>query len=88
VQARCVDLDRVPITERKAVLLVDTSRALLQWGKHEKAYEIMRAAERLAPEEVSARPAVHRLLRDIHAASPPTVRRRVGEFATQMGVRL
>ncbi|WP_433179354.1 XRE family transcriptional regulator [Actinoallomurus sp. CA-150999] len=87
-QARHVDLGCVPITERKAVLLIDTSRSLLQWGKHEKAYEVLRAAERLAPEEVSARPAVHRLPRDLHATSPPSAKRRVTEFATQIGVRL
>ncbi|GAA4630346.1 hypothetical protein GCM10023196_055340 [Actinoallomurus vinaceus] len=87
-EARRVDLDRVPTTERKAVLLIDTSRALVQWGRHEKAYEILRVAERLAPEEVSARPAVHRLLRDLHATSPPSAKRRVTEFATQIGVRL
>ncbi|MEV5706420.1 helix-turn-helix transcriptional regulator [Actinoallomurus sp. NPDC052274] len=87
-EARRVDLHRIPTKERKAVLLLDTSRALLQWGRHEKAYEILRAAERLAPEEVSARPVVHRLVRDLHAASPPTVRRRLGEFATRIGVAL
>jgi transcriptional regulator with XRE-family HTH domain len=87
-EARRIELDRIPITERKAALLIDTSRALHQWGKHEKAYEILRAAEQLAPEEVSARPAVHRLLRDLLATSPPSTKRRVREFSTQIGVRL
>jgi transcriptional regulator with XRE-family HTH domain len=87
-EARRIDLDRIPITERKATLLIDTSRALTQWGKHEKAYEILRAAEQLAPEEVSARPAVHRLLRDLLAASPFSIKRQVREFTTQIGVRL
>ena len=87
-EARRVDLDRIPITERKAALLIDSSRALTQWGKHEKAYEILRAAEQLAPEEVSARPAVHRLLRDLLATSPPSIKRQVRGFTTQIGVRL
>jgi transcriptional regulator with XRE-family HTH domain len=87
-EARRIDLDRIPITERKAALLIDTSRALTQWGKHEKAYEILRAAEQLAPEEVSARPAVHRLLRDLLTTSPPSIKRQVREFTTQIGVRL
>jgi hypothetical protein len=87
-EARRINLERIPITERKAALLIDTSRALTQWGKHEKAYEILRAAEQLAPEEVSARPTVHRLLRDLAAKSPPSLKRQVREFTTQIGVRL
>lgn len=87
-EARRISLDRIPITERKAALLIDTSRALTQWGKHEKAYEILRAAHQLAPEEVSARPAVHRLLRDLITSSPPSTKRQVRDFTTQIGVRL
>lgn len=87
-EARRIDLDHIPITERKAALLIDTSRALTQWGKHEKAYEVLRTAEHLAPEEVSARPAVHRLLRDLLATSPPSIKRQVRAFATQVGIRL
>jgi transcriptional regulator with XRE-family HTH domain len=87
-EARRINLDRIPITERKAALLIDTSRALTQWGKHEKAYEILRAAHQLAPEEVSARPAVHRLLRDLITTSPPSIKRQLQEFTTQIGVRL
>jgi transcriptional regulator with XRE-family HTH domain len=87
-EARRINIDNIPITERKAALLIDTSRALTQWGKHEKAYEILRAAEELAPEEVSARPAVHRLLRDLLTTSPSSTKRQVREFVMQIGVRL
>jgi transcriptional regulator with XRE-family HTH domain len=87
-EARRIDLDHISVTERKAALLIDTSRALTQWGKHEKAYEILRAAERLAPEEVSARPTVHRLLRDMFTASPPSIKRQIQDFTTQAGIRL
>lgn len=87
-EARGVNFDQIPIAERKASLLIDTSRALTQWGKHEKAYEVLRAAERLAPEEVSSRPAVHRLIHDLFVASPPSTRRQLKEFSTQIGVRL
>jgi hypothetical protein len=85
-QARSVDLDRIPITERKATVLVDTSRALAQWGKHEKAYEILRAAHHIAPEEISARPSVHRMLRELSATAPPSIRRHIRGFAAQIGV--
>ncbi|MCO5967742.1 XRE family transcriptional regulator [Actinoallomurus soli] len=86
-EARRIEFDRIPITERKAALLIDTSRALTQWGKHEKAYEILRAAHQLAPQEVSTRPAVHRLVRDLLAAAPRSLKRQIREFGTQIAVR-
>ena len=58
-----------------------------QWGKHDKAYEMLRAAEQLAPEEVTARPAVHRLLRDLITVSQPSVKKRVQDFVAQIGVQ-
>lgn len=87
-EARRIDLDRIPLTERKATLLIDTSRALTQWGKHDKAYNVLRFAHQLAPEEISARPAVHRMLRDLMATAPPSTKRRLRDFITEIGVRL
>ncbi|WP_243719838.1 XRE family transcriptional regulator [Actinomadura sp. KC06] len=87
-EARRIDLDRVPLTERKAILLLDTSRALTQWGKHDKAYDVLRFAHQLAPEEISARPAVHRTLRDLMATAPPSIKRQLRDFTTDIGVRL
>jgi hypothetical protein len=46
-----VDPATPTVTKRKATLLVDTARAFLQWGKHEKAYLALRAAEEAAQEE-------------------------------------
>ena len=74
------------VTERKASLLIDTARAFLQWGKHEKAYMALRAAEQTANEEVAGRPAVHRLVRELITSAPPTVRRDAEQFASQIGV--
>ncbi|MFG2091171.1 helix-turn-helix domain-containing protein [Spirillospora sp. NPDC048824] len=87
-EARTVDLDRIPLTERKATLLIDTSRALTQWGKHDKAYEVLRVAHQLAPEEISARPAVHRMLRDLMVTAPPSTKRQLRDFTTEIGVHL
>lgn len=39
-----INLDQVPVTERKARLLIDTARAFRQYGKHEK--RLPRAASR------------------------------------------
>ncbi|MFB4307197.1 helix-turn-helix domain-containing protein [Actinomadura sp. GTD37] len=87
-EARRIDLDRIPLTERKAKLLVDTSSALTQWGKHDKAYDVLRFAHQLAPEEISARPAVHRMLRDLMATAPPSTKRQLRDFTTEIGVHL
>jgi hypothetical protein len=81
-----VDLSKVAVTERRATLLLDVSRAFLQWGRHEKAYAALRAAEATAHEEVAGRPSVHRLLRDLRTTAPAGIRRDVDQFAAQIGV--
>jgi hypothetical protein len=83
--ARGIALDSITVTERKASLLIDTARAFLQWGKHDKAYLALRAAEQTAHEEVAGRPAVHKLVRQLVTAAPPTLRRDAEQFATQIG---
>jgi hypothetical protein len=84
--ARSIDLNKITITERKASLLIDTARAFLQWGKYDRAYLALRAAEETAPEEVSGRPSVHRLVRELVTMAPPTVRRDAERFAMRLGV--
>jgi hypothetical protein len=84
--ARGIDLRAITVTERKASLLIDTARAFLQWGRHEKAYIALRAAEEVAPEEVTGRPSVHRLVRDLITSAPPSTRRDAEQFATQIGI--
>jgi transcriptional regulator with XRE-family HTH domain len=84
--ARRINLSAIEVTERKASLLVDTARAFLQWGKHEKAYIALRAAEETAHEEVAGRPSVHRVVRDLMTSAPPSMRRDVEQFAAQIGV--
>jgi transcriptional regulator with XRE-family HTH domain len=84
-QARKVDLDQLPITERKASFLIDTARAFAQWGKHENAYHALRAAEQLAEQEVSGRPAVRRLVGELLATAPSTIRPHIRDFADRIG---
>jgi hypothetical protein len=84
--ARTVDLNAIEVTERKATLLVDTARAFLQWGKHEKAYLALRAADETAHEEVAGRPSVQRVVRELASTAPPSIRRDVEQFAAQVGV--
>ncbi|MFG3442259.1 XRE family transcriptional regulator [Nonomuraea sp. NPDC047897] len=84
--ARQVELDKLPINERKATLLLDTSRAFLMWNQHDKALHILRAAGEIAPEEITGRPAALRLVRDILATAPISVRREAREYAATLGV--
>jgi hypothetical protein len=83
--ARRIDLNSITVTERRASLLIDTARAYLQWGRHEKAYLALRAAEQTAHEEVAGRPRYTRLVRDLVTAAPPSIRRDAEQFATQIG---
>jgi transcriptional regulator with XRE-family HTH domain len=84
--ARSIDLTKIVVNERRASLLIDTARAFLQWGKHNKAYLALRAAEQTAPEEVTGRPAVHRLVRELVTTAPPAVKRDAEQFAMRLGV--
>jgi tetratricopeptide (TPR) repeat protein len=83
---RKIDLDALPINERKATVLLDTSRAFLAWGKHDRALHILRAAGDIAPEEITRRPATRRLVRDILTTAPISVRREAREYAESLGV--
>lgn len=84
--ARTVDLGRIDVTERKASFLMDTARAFLQCGRHERAYLALRAAEEIAPEEITGRPAARRLVRDLMTTAPLSVHRQAEDFARRIGV--
>ncbi|HET8658362.1 MAG TPA: hypothetical protein VFM55_05110 [Micromonosporaceae bacterium] len=86
--ARQVQLDKFALAERKASLFVDVARAYTQWGRHEQGLSALRAAYRIAPEEVRSRPAVRRVVGDLAALSRGHVRAHVADFATTVGVRL
>jgi hypothetical protein len=84
--ARGIDFGQVTVTERKASLLIDTARAFLQCRKHENAYFTLRAAMDLAPEEVTRRPAVRQLVRDLITTAPPSIQTPARNFASSLGV--
>jgi hypothetical protein len=52
----------LPTTERRARYWTDTARAWATWGKREECVSALLAAEREAPEEIHARPAVRDLV--------------------------
>jgi len=78
-------MGQVTVTERKASLLIGTARAFFMWGRYEQAYMSLRAAEAAAPEEVSTRPQVSALARDIAILAPPTIKRDTEQFADRIG---
>ncbi|TYB61394.1 helix-turn-helix transcriptional regulator [Nonomuraea sp. PA05] len=85
--ARRVEIGNLPADERRASLLLDTSRAFLMRGQHESALHSLRAAGELAPQEVVGRGAPLRLAGDILAGAPPGLRREAREYAASLGAR-
>jgi tetratricopeptide (TPR) repeat protein len=85
--ARQVRVDRITLAERKASLFVDVAQAYTQWGRHEQALSALRAAYRIAPEEIRSRPAVHRIVDDLAVLSRGHTRSRVVDFSAGAGIR-
>ena len=83
--ARTIDLAAIDVTERKASFLMDTARAFLQYGRHDRAYLALRAAEDIAPEDLTGRPAARRLVRDLMATAPLSLQRQAEDFARRVG---
>jgi hypothetical protein len=52
----------LPTTERRARYWTDVARARGQWGHRDDCIRALLTAERLAPEEIHARPAVRDLV--------------------------
>lgn len=86
--ARHIDLDRIPIVERKAALLIDTARAFTQWGRHEPAIRLLHAADHLAHDELTTRPEVHRMMADLAATAPTSAARDIRDLAEHAGATL
>jgi hypothetical protein len=82
--ARHVELSRIPLAERRACFWTDVARAYLQWGKYERAFEAVCAAEQAAPEEVAVRPQVQRVIDELQRWSPPSVRGQVVQLADRI----
>jgi tetratricopeptide (TPR) repeat protein len=86
--ANRVDLTKLALPERKATLHLDMAAAYAQWGRFEPAYESLRLAAQIAPEEIRSRKGVHVLVADLAQRSPRSVRTRVLELADEIGVEV
>ncbi len=84
--ARLVRQDRLLLAERKVSLFLDVAQAYTLWGRHDAALTALRTASRIAPQEVRSRPTVHRLVLDLCAHAPTSVRTRATEFASAAGI--
>ena len=86
--ARRVDLNSVPIIERKVSLHVDVAQAYTQWGRQPQALSALEAAYALAPQEVRTRPTVKRVISDMIARSRGSDRANAMRFAAAVGIPL
>jgi tetratricopeptide (TPR) repeat protein len=66
--AHSLPLAGIPTIERRARFQVDTARAWAGFGRPDRAYRTLLAAERAAPGEVRTRIAVRRLVSDLMAS--------------------
>ena len=75
-----IRMAQLGLPERKAMVHLDTARALAQWGKWDRAFLAIREAENEAPEEVRRRPAVHQMIDDLAQRSPNSLQGRIREY--------
>ncbi|GGJ75255.1 hypothetical protein GCM10010123_01570 [Pilimelia anulata] len=78
----------IPSVERRANLYLDLARAHTQREHWENATRALCNAERVAPEEVRLRPAVHQLVTDLHRRVPANRRPPVRDLAQRIGAAL
>ncbi|MEV6922907.1 hypothetical protein AB0M46_00135 [Dactylosporangium sp. NPDC051485] len=83
--AETVNLKAIAVPERQAMLMLDTARALTQWGKCQRALDAIRTAEAFAPEEVRSRRSVHQLINELGRRCPDPLRRQVQDYARAVG---
>ena len=69
----------------KGIVLRGHRASVSQGANTRRPIHALRAAEELAPQEVRCRPAVRRLVSDLLATAPPTIRPHLSEFAARIG---
>jgi transcriptional regulator with XRE-family HTH domain len=84
--AKTVRVAAIPIPERQGRYWIDVARAYHQWGKPERCYRALLAAERAAPAEVRYRPPVHRIAEDLLHADRRQSLPGLPAFARRIGV--
>ncbi|MEA2493289.1 MAG: hypothetical protein QOJ29_1200 [Thermoleophilaceae bacterium] len=85
---RSIDVSRLAVVERRAVLHIDAARALVQLGKHADACHMLAVAERLAPEELTSRSSVRALIGGMARSAPRSAQPTVRALAIRVGADL
>jgi transcriptional regulator with XRE-family HTH domain len=86
--ARGIDVGRLAVVERRAVLYIDAAKALVQLGKHADACYMLAVAEQLAPEELSSRSSVRALIGAMARSAPRSAQSTVRALAVRVGADL
>ena len=85
-QARTIEPAHLPSLERRAHHLLDTAQGYGQWRKDHQALDALLRAERLAPQEVHAQPAVQQLVVELLHRERRTTKPKLRELARRVGV--
>jgi hypothetical protein len=83
-----IDVSRLAVVEPRAVLHIDAAKALVQLGKYADACHMLAVAERLAPEELTARSSVRTLIGDMARGAPRSAQPKVRALAVRVGADL
>jgi hypothetical protein len=83
--ARTLPPQRLPTVERRARYYTDLATAFAQWGRRDDCIRALLAAERHAPEEIHARPAIRALVSGLLVTGRTTPELR--GFAARCGIR-
>jgi hypothetical protein len=85
---RSIDVSRLAVVERRAVLYIDAAKALVQLGKHADACYMLAIAEQLAPEELISRSSVRALIGAMARSAPRSAQPTVRALAIRVGADL
>jgi hypothetical protein len=84
--AGTVPVRAIRIPERQARYWIDVARAYQQWGKPAQCFRALSVADRVAPEEIRARPEVRTLARQLLDVPTQPGMGGLRQFATRIGV--
>lgn len=84
-QGLTVDLEALPVTERKARFLIDLAHGYTLCGKDSEAFTTLLKAERLAPEEVRLTPIVREIVGELLRRQRRSAGRELRALADRVG---
>ena len=70
---RSMNVDEMPVAERRAIVHMDVARAYTQWAKYDEALAALRTTAQIAPQELN-RPVARETIHHIDTLAPAAVR--------------